>query len=132
MLDYLSRIVLIAVVVIVAKDYMDGRRSQKALVQVEAAEAERNATMARLAQNYYEKFKEIENRPAPAAPERVFVQADCVPPAGDTGLGDGTHPGRVELSRGVVGSVNEIAERYQKKLEQCSLKLDYLQQAVRP
>lgn len=129
--DYLSKALLIFFLVMLCWREYQYSKTRKDLAASELAHIERNEAVGRLAKEYYDRFQDIVNRPVPAVPERVYVKTDCVPSAGDTGLGNGTHHGRVELSRRTVESVGAVADKFQRELEQCSVKLEFLQKAVR-
>lgn len=129
--DYLSKALLIFFLALLFWREYQYSKTRKELAASEAAHIERNAAVGRLAKEYYDRFKDITDRTTPAVPERVYVKANCVPTAGDTGLGDGASGGRLELSRRTVESVGAVADKFQRELDKCSVKLEFLQQAVR-
>lgn len=106
----------------------DSLRSELAAAQ--EASVQRDESIRKLAHDYKEKFDAIDARPAPAV-ERVFIKADCVPASSTTGVDDGTLTGRVELDPGSVRRVTGVTSRWQKKFEQCSIKLEAIHEAIR-
>ena len=99
--------------------------------QRDLATLERNEAIGRLSFEYTQRLADIDNRPAPVAPERVYVKTSEVCPSGPAGLDDGAQPGRVELDRRSVESVTAVTDKFQRDFEKCSVKLEAIQEAIR-
>lgn len=108
--------------------------------EMRAVQDAHNAQLNALSKEYYEQFETITNREPTVVERRVYVKANCVPPATAAGMGDAPDAdeagvdgaatgstGKVELAQETVQAVAGVADKAELLYQQCVTRLQYFQ-----